>query len=132
MRIYLEQEVEKILEEYIGEIEEAAEDGMAAAEKVLIKRLAAASPKGITKQYRKSWKGSGDQYKLFRFVGNTKAVKGGKKKRGRKRGSQLPLSDILEYSTVRGHPFIKRTFENSVDEMVNAMTEAMKRRLNGG
>lgn len=129
MKLHLQEDVEKILEEYIGEAEEAAEDGMDAAEKVLIKRLKAASPKGITKQYAKSWQGSGAKEKLYRAVGNTKSVKGAKKKRGRKRGTELPLSDILEYSTVRGHPFIRRTFEASVDEMVNAMTEAMKRRV---
>ena len=41
---------------------------------------------------------------------------------------EVPLSNILEYSTgKKARPFIKRTHENSVNEIANAIIEEVKR-----
>lgn len=109
-----------LLEEYGDIIYQATEEGLTKAEKILIKNLKASSPRGITKEYSKSWKGKGKKYKLKRFVGNRKAVKG--------RSGEIPLSNILEYSSKSPHQgLIKRTYESSIDEMANAIVNDIKR-----
>lgn len=111
--------IEELLDDYSDEIYFATNEGLDEAEKVLIKNLKAASPKN-TGEFAKSWKGKGKKYKLRRYVGNTKMVDG-------KKGS-IPLSNILEYSTVRGKPFIKDTYEKSIPEMRDAIIKSIERK----
>jgi len=111
--------IEELLDDYSDEIYFATEEGLEAAEKILIKNLKEASPKN-TGEFAKSWKGKGKKYKLRRYVGNTKMVDG-------KKGS-IPLSNILEYSTVRGKPFIKITYEKSIPEMRDAIIKSIERK----
>lgn len=108
-----------ILEDYGDTIYQATEEGLDAAEKVLIKNLKAASPKK-TGQFAKAWKGTGRKYKLMRFVGNTTQVVG-------KKGEKISLANILEYSTTHGRPFIKQTYENSINEMASAVVAEIKK-----
>lgn len=117
-----------ILREYGDVVYEATEEGLTAAEKVLIKNLKANSPKGVTREYtreytrkyQKSWKSKGKKYKLKRYVGNTKTVKG-------KNSDAIPLSNILEYSSKSPHQgLIKRTYESSIDEMAAAVVAKIK------
>lgn len=112
--------IEELLDDYSDEIYFATEEGLEAAEKILIKNLKEASPEGKTGDFAKSWKGKGKKYKLRRYVGNTKMVDG-------KKGS-IPLSNILEYSTVRGKPFIKDTYEKSIPEMRDAIIKNIERK----
>lgn len=115
----LEVAVAEILEEYGDIVYQATEEGLTAAEKVLIKNLKASSPRGIPEYYKK-WKSKGKRFKMKRFVGNTKAVKG--------RSGSIPLSNILEYSTKSPHQgLIKRTYESSVDEMAQAIVNEIKK-----
>ncbi len=117
----LEVSIGAILKEYGDVIYKATETGLTKAEKVLINNLKKTSPKGITKAYWKSWKGKGKKYKLKRYVGNTKTVKG--------KSGEIPLSNILEYSSKSKHQgLIKRTYEASVDEMANAIVNDIKGR----
>jgi hypothetical protein len=111
--------IEEILEEYSDEIFFATEEGLDEAEKVLIKNLEEASPKE-SGDFAKSWKGKGKKYRLRRYVGNTKLVDGKK--------GPIPLSNILEYSTVRGKPFIKKTYEKSIPEMRDAIIKSIERK----
>jgi hypothetical protein len=110
--------VEDILRDYGDLIYQATEEGLTAAENVLIKNLKAASPKKSGK-FAKSWKSKGKKYKLKRYVGNTTMVQGKK--------GEIPLSNILEYSTTRGKPFIKRTYESSINEMATAVVTEIKK-----
>lgn len=117
----LEVSIGAILKEYGDVIYKATEEGLTKAEKILINNLKKSSPKGITKVYWKSWKGKGKKYKLKRYVGNTKTVKG--------KSGEIPLSNILEYSSKSKHQgLIKRTYEASVDEMANAIVNDIKGR----
>jgi hypothetical protein len=121
-----------ILEEYGDLVYEATEEGLDVAEKVLVKNLKAATPVR-TGEFKKGWKGTGRKYKLLRFVGNTVTVKGGDtapSKKGRKRiysSNEIALANIFEYSILRGRPFIKKTFKESIDEMAAAVVAEIKK-----
>lgn len=111
--------VEELLDDYSDEIYFATEEGLNDAEKVLIENLKAASPKD-SGDFAKSWKGKGKKYKLRRYVGNTKMVDGKK--------GHIPLSNILEYSTIHGKPFIRRTYEESIPAMKEAIIKSIERK----
>lgn len=105
--------VEAILKDYAESIYWYTESGLSAAEKILLKKMKANTPKK-TGSFRKGWKGTGRKYKMRRFVGNTTVVTG-------ENGETISLANIFEYSLNKGRPFIKRTFENSIDEMAAAI-----------
>lgn len=108
-----------LLSGYGDLVYKATEEGLTAAEKVLIKNLKASSPKDIPEFYKK-WKSKGKKFKLKRYVGNTKSVKG--------KSGDIPLSNILEYSTKSKHQgLIKRTYESSFGEMAQAVVNEIKK-----
>lgn len=114
----LNKAIADILKEYGDVVYQATEEGLTAAEKVLIKNLKASSPK-LSKEYSKSWKSKGKKYKLKRYVGNTKMVQG--------KSGEIPLSNILEYSEHSPHQgLIKKTYNASVDEMAQAVVNTIK------
>lgn len=115
----LEIAIEDILDDYSDDIYFLTEEGLNEAEKVLIDNLKAASPKD-SGEFAKAWKGKGKKYKLRRYVGNTKMVQGKK--------GPIPLSNILEYSTVHGKPFIKKTYEQSISAMREAIIKTIERK----
>ena len=105
--------IEDILEEYADQIVLTTDEALDAAQKVLIDNLKAQSPQD-SGDYAKSWKSKGKKYKLRRYIGNTKMVKG-------KGGNELPLSNVLEYadkSPHKGH--VKRIYEASYNDMMRA------------
>jgi hypothetical protein len=112
--------VEEILREYGDVVYNATNEGLGAAEKVLVENLKAASPRK-TGKFAKAWKGSGKKYKLMRFVGNTTTVNGKK--------GEVPLSNILEFSTTRGKPFIGKTYAASVEAMATAVIAEIKKEV---
>ena len=123
--------VEDILREYGDVVYQATEEGLTAAEKVLINSLksvtpeisADKAPKGYKrKNFRKNWKGTGKKYKLLRFVGNSTVVAG-------KKNGDISLANIFEYSTTRGKPFIKATAESSSDAMARAVVDEIKKEV---
>lgn len=109
------------LEEYTDTIYQATEKGLDAGEKYLIDELKSTSPKSEGGgDYAKSWKSKGKKYKLKRYVGNVKLVKGKK--------GEIPLSNILEYSTKSPHQgLIKRTYEASSDGITRAIINEIKK-----
>lgn len=110
--------VKEILREYGDVVYQATEEGLDAAEKVLISNLKGATPKKSGK-FAMSWKSTGRKYKLVRFVGNTTTVEG--------KSEDISLANIFEYSTTRGRPFIKNTFESSINEMAAAVVAEIKK-----
>lgn len=117
---YLEVAIGDILRDYGDLVYKATEEGLDAAEKILLNNLKIASPKK-SGDFAKSWKSKGKKYKMRRYVGNTKMVQGSK--------GEIPLSNILEYSTVRGKPFIKQTYESSIKEMAAAVVTEIKKEV---
>lgn len=119
----LEIAIADILRDYGDVVYQATEEGLTAAEKVLIKNLKADSPKSPGGgEYAKSWKGKGKKYKLHRYVGNTKTVPG--------KSGEIPLSNILEYATKSPHQGqIKRTYESSIDQMAAAVVAEIKKEV---
>jgi len=118
----LEVAIADILREYGDVVYQATEEGLTAAEKVLIKNLKAASPEGPSKKYKKSWKSKGKKYKLRRYVGNTKMVPG--------KSGEIPLSNILEYAEKSPHQgLIKRIYESSIDQMAAAVVAEIKKEV---
>lgn len=115
----LEIAIEDILDDYSDDIYFLTEEGLNEAEKVLIDNLKAASPRA-SGDFAKAWKGKGKKYKLRRYVGNTKMVQGKK--------GPIPLSNILEYSTIHGKPFIRRTYEQSIPAMREAIIKNIERK----
>ena len=117
----LEAAIADILREYGDVVYKATEEGLTAAEKVLINNLKASSPKSPGGgKYAKSWKGKGKKYKLRRYVGNTKTVKN--------KSGEIPLSNILEYSAKSPHQGkIKRTYESSINQMAAAVVAEIKK-----
>lgn len=116
----LEGAIREILGDYEDVIFNATEEGLSAGEKILIKRLKEASPKDIPEYYKK-WKGTKKKYKLRRFVGNTKTVKGAK-------SDTIPLSNVLEYSSKSPHQgLIKNTYEKSINEIASAIINEIKK-----
>ncbi|MDD3040777.1 hypothetical protein [Bacteroides sp.] len=110
-----------LLEEYGDIVYQATEDGLTAAEKILVTNLKADSPEDEG-DYAKLWKSTGKKYKLQRYVGNSKTVDG--------KSGEIPLSNILEYSLKSRHQGrIKRVYEASIDEMASAMVAEIKKEV---
>ena len=120
----LDEAIASILADYGDVVYQATEEGLAAAEKVLVKNLKSASPgpPKSTGDFAKAWKGTGKKYKMVRFVGNAKTVEG-------RRAGKIALANILEYSTTRGKPFIKETHERSIKEMAAAVVAEIKKEV---
>lgn len=116
----------EILEDYGDIVYQSTKESLDAVANVLADALKKGSPKGKTGKYAKSWKVKEGKSSLYRYVYNSKTVdgktKGGKDKK-------IALSDILEYSTKRGHPHIKRIYEESIPDMVNAAIKELKKEI---
>ena len=95
-------------------IAKGAEDGA----KIFIEEAKKVSPpfEGTSKskdstRYRDCWAiKNRPKAKYVRSVGNTKLVRG-------KDNSQIPLINILEFSTVRGRPHVSKTVQNSQEQI---------------
>lgn len=112
--------ITQLLGDYADLIYEATEEGLDAAEAVLINHLKAVSPRGKTGKYAKSWKGKKKKYRLRRYVGNTKAVKG--------KGGEIPLSNILEYGSKSPHRgMIKKAYDDCTNDMIFAIIAEIKK-----
>lgn len=106
------------LREYGDIVYIATEEGIQAAAEVLAEKEADESPKksGKLKKSWKVYKGKG----LSRIVGSTRTVKSSK-------NGDIPLVNILEYSKIRGNPFVKKTYEKAIPDMVEEVIKTIKR-----
>lgn len=116
----LQDAIEDILREYGDVVYEATSEGINAAAKVLVKALKDGSPVKSGK-YAKNWKVKAGKSKLYRYVGNAETVPGKK--------GDIPLSNILEYSTLHGNPHIKRIYEAAIPEMAAAAVNEIKKEI---
>ena len=112
--------ISDILAAYGDVVYIVTEEGLDKAEKVLIDNLKSATPKK-TGKFAKAWKSKGKKYKLRRYVGNSTTVKG--------KSGEIPLANIFEYSTTRGKPCIKETFQKSIEPMAQAVVSEIKKGL---
>lgn len=110
----------EIIKEYGDSALSAAEYGLDEAEKTMLDVLAKASPKK-TGDFAKKWIGTGRKYARLRFIGNQTIVKS--------KSGDIALANILEYSTTRGKPFIKKTVRKHNGEILNAMISEIKNRI---
>ena len=120
----LQDAIEDMLREYGDVVYIATEEGLDAAAYTVLAEIKDATPRGETKMFYKRWKVEGSQgtYKLRRYIGNSTQVEDSK-------GNKIALANIFEYSTVRGNPFIKRTFENSIPKMAAAVVAKIKQEV---
>lgn len=126
----LQEAIYELLREYGDVVYHATEEGVTAGAYALKDELQAATPtiknppKGYSKKkFAKRWKVIGEgKYKLQRYVGNSTVVSG-------KDGEKISLANIFEYSTTRGHPFVKDTFENSIDKVAAAVVAEIKKEV---
>lgn len=108
-QLNLAEELKDILNEYSQELFESKEQALDKASDYLMGKLEQASPVR-TGEFQQSWVRT-TKYKGVRYVGNS-AV-GGKNQYG----YNIPLSNLIEFSS-KGKPFIRRTFEESKDEII--------------
>lgn len=122
--------IAEALREYGDVVYQATEEGLTAGAYVLKDELRAATPniknppRGYSKKnFGKRWKVIGEgKYKLQRYVGNSTVVSS-------KEGDPISLANIFEYSTTRGHPFVKDTFENSINKIAAAVVAEIKKEV---
>ena len=117
-----EQELFQTLKEYGDAVYIASDKALDAGVKILKNNLKAATPRDRPEMYKKwtSKKYPGTQY-TGAYVGNDAMVQGKK--------GEIPLSNILEFSTKHGHPFIRETYERSINEAVQAVINDLKKEL---
>lgn len=101
--------IASVMKEYGDIIFKAADDGVDEAAKALAQAERLATPRD-TGNMAKGWKVEAKKYKMVRFVGNNTTVTS-------KAHEDISLANIIEYSTTRGKPFIKRTYESNVDRI---------------
>ncbi len=113
-----ERELAQTLKEYGDAVFVASDEALDAGAKVIRDNLKAATPRERPEMYKR-WKIK--KYKGERYVGNDAMVQGKK--------GEIPLSNILEFSTKHGHPFIRETYERSINEAVQAVINDLKKEL---
>ena len=116
-QLNLAEELKEILNQYSNEVFEAKERGLDKASDYFVERLEDASPVR-TGKLKKSWSRT-DKYKGVRYIGSS-AV-GSKNQYG----YGIPLTNLLEFGS-KGKPFIRKTFEENKDKLM----ETIKRRDN--
>ena len=109
----------EVLDDYKVEINEQTEKAVDKAAKLVKAKLVLASPSGtgFGGHLKDSWKikkGNGR-----RFIKNSKKVKG-------KGSANIPLVNILEYSTKHGHPFVDETLRSSENEVKSIFEQSMR------
>lgn len=126
----LQDAIEDALREYGDVVFQATEEGITAGAYVLMDELRKASPKikkapkgYVSKNFGKRWKVEGiGKYKLKRYVGNSTVVDG-------KDGDPISLTNIFEYSTTRGAPFVVDTFDDNIDKIAAAVVAEIKKEV---
>ena len=83
----------------------------------LINQLKLNSPRK-TGNYPENWTKSSYNKKVF--IGNTTNVNGRNKK-------QIPLINILEYSTKHGKPHVQKIFENNLTKLENIIISELEK-----
>ena len=109
----------EMLKEYGDKVFKASDECLDAAAKVMKDALVEATPRRRPQMYRK-WKIK--KYKGERYIGNDEVAP------SRKSGD-IPLTNVLEYSTKHGHPFIATTYEQNINAAVDAAINQLKKEI---
>lgn len=106
--------VKEALNEIMDMTYEQINKGLDKAMDYMIDKLAAATPEG-TGLTKDSWKGEG-KYKNVRYINNTR-TRPGNPLNGE--GSEVPVVNMLEYSSIKGKPFVARTVQAEQQNIIN-------------
>lgn len=109
-QLNLYDELKDILDEYSEELYANKEEALDAAADFLVDQLEQASPVR-TGELKKSWLRT-DKYTGVRYVGNS--ATGSKNEQG----YGIPLTNLLEFGK-KGHPFIRKTFEQNKERIID-------------
>lgn len=109
-QLNLYDELKDILDEYSEELYANKEEALDAAADFLVDQLEANSPVR-TGKLKESWLRT-DKYTGVRYVGNS--ATGSKNKQG----YGIPLTNLLEFGK-KGHPFIRKTFEQNKERIID-------------
>lgn len=109
-QLNLYDELKDILDEYSEELYANKEEALDAAADFLVDQLEANSPVR-TGKLKESWLRT-DKYTGVRYVGNS--ATGSKNKQG----YGIPLTNLLEFGS-KGHPFIRKTFEQNKERIID-------------
>lgn len=113
----MDEAIMKIIGNYRTRVLEAMEKGAEEGANLFIKEAQKVSPpfEGTSKgspRYRDCWAiKNRPKAKYVRSVGNSKKVKG-------KNNTNIPLINILEFSTVRGRPHVAKAVQNSAGQIL--------------
>lgn len=108
--------IQKELDDYGKAVITSSEEALDAGAKVIQDALKEASPRRRPVFY-KTWRVQ--KYKSERFIGATATVSG--------RSGEIPLTNILEFSTKHGHPFIQTTYERAIPAATQAYMNTLKK-----
>ena len=103
----LEKAIKEQLVNFSDEVFKKSENGLDAAENILIENLKRRSPSSSGK-FKNGWTSKKRKYKQLRVIGNTTKTTAG-----------IPLINILEYDK-NNTAFVKNTFEASQPDMIRA------------
>ena len=121
----LQNDIAKILDDYSYKVKEGIAKGVGEAAEIVVRNAREGSPKGKEgkNEYYKCWAIKPMKHaKYVRYVGNTKKVKA----HFTDAQPTIPLINILEFSTTRGHPHVKQIIESSKTDVFNCIIEKIK------
>ena len=108
--------IQKELDDYGKAVITSSEEALDAGAKVIQDALKEASPRRRPLLY-KTWRVQ--KYRGERYIGATATAKG--------RSGEIPLTNILEFSTKHGHPFIQATYERTIPAATQAYINTLKK-----
>ena len=109
-QLNLYDELKDILDEYSEELYANKEEALDAAADFLVSQLEAESPVR-TGKLKESWLRT-DKYTGVRYVGNSSVGS------NNEYGYGIPLTNLLEFGS-KGHPFIRKTFEQNKERIID-------------
>ena len=106
--------VKEALNDIVDVTYEQIDKGLDKAMDYMIDKLVAATPEG-TGLTKESWQGEG-KYKNVRYINNTRTRPGNPLKG---EGANVPVVNLLEYSSIKGKPFVARTVQAEQQNIIN-------------
>lgn len=112
--VHFGEALSEVLGEYTEQIDKAIEAGADEAAGIFIRHASNVSRTfKDTGEYAQSWTTNDSKGRYRRYVGNSKMVPGKKGK------GPIPLINILEYSTVRGHKHVQKAVNESKSDIMS-------------
>lgn len=111
-QLSLYDELKDILDEFTDEIQEKKEVALDKAADFLVDKFEEATPVN-TGNTKNKWLRT-TKYKSVRYVGNSATT-----------DKNIPIVNLLEFSS-KGKPFVRQTFENNKNEIINIIKGELK------